>query len=164
MAIKKPAVITSAIVGGAMLSVMGLSAVSAQGQGQSDLVDKLAQKFNLNKSEVQKVFDEERAAHEAERKAKMKERLDQLVKDGKLTQDQANKIVAKFEENKTFRESLKDKSAEERKAAMEQHRTEMEQWAKDNGIDLKYIRPHGGPGGPRGAIEGQMPEGNGGSS
>ncbi len=46
---------------------------------------------------------------------------------------------------------MKDKTPEERRAAMEVKRTELEKWAKDNGIPIEYLRPgggHHGPGGP----------------
>lgn len=81
----------------------------------------------------------------------MADRLAQAVKDGKLTQDQADKITAKLKELKTQREaerdSMKDKTDEERKTAMEAKKTELEKWAKDNNIPLEYLRSLGGPGG-----------------
>lgn len=135
-----------------LTSVLGVGLASAHSQtnGQSTLVDKIAQKFNLNKADVQKVFDENRAEHEAEHKQKLKERLDQAVKDGKLTQDQENKIIAKLEELKANRESLKDKTPEQRREAMKAKRAELEQWAKDNNIPEQYVMGHGGmkQGGP----------------
>lgn len=146
MAIKKPAIILASLGAGAILTVAGMGAVSAQGSNSNSLVDKLSSKFNLNKSEVQKVFDEEHTARAAEHKQKLEERLTQAVKNGKITEDQKGKILAKFDEEKTFRDSLKDKSEDERKAAMKQHRLDMQQWAADNDIDLRMIHlgPHGG--------------------
>lgn len=150
MAIKKPAIILASLGAGAILTVAGMGAVTAQGDGSSNLVDKISSKFNLNKTEVQKVFDEERDARQEEHKKKLEERLAQAVKDGKLTDDQKAKILAKFEENKSFRDSLKDKSEEERQAAIKQHRLDMQQWAADNDIDMKFLRRGGHNDGPRG--------------
>jgi len=137
---------------------MGLAsaATTSSTSGQS-LVDKLASKFNLNKDDVQKVFDEDRSAHEAERAAEVKTQLDQLVKDGKITQAQEDKLIAKGKELQTQREanrdSMKDKTDAERKAAMDAERTAFTKWLSDNGIAEEYGRlimgghgRHGGPG------------------
>ncbi len=119
----------------------------------SSLVDKIASKFNLNKDEVQKVFDENRAAHEAEHEQDFKDKLATLVKEGKITQAQSDKIQAKHDEMKADRdknmESFKNMTEDERKAAMDAKRDELKQWAQDNGIDESYLMPMrgGGPGG-----------------
>ncbi len=144
---------------------MGLAsaATTSSTSGQS-IVDRLASKFNLNKDDVQKVFDEDRSAHEAERTAEVKTRLDQLVKDGKITQAQEDKLIAKGKELQSLREanrdSMKDKTDAERKAAMETGRTAFEKWLSDNGIAKEYGRlimgGHGGPGG-RGGPDGPPP-------
>ena len=123
----------------------------------SSLVDAIATKFNLNKTEVQAVFDAQRTEMQAQREAEIKKEVAQLVADGKLTQDQADKINAKRAELQKEREALKDaattKTREEMKSEMDAKRTELEAWAKDNGIDTQYLRfvfggrGHG-PGGP----------------
>lgn len=130
----------------------------------SSLVDKLATKFNLNKADVQQVFDEQRTTMEAERETKVKESVAKLVTDGKITQAQADAINAKRAELQKQREaskdSMKDKTKAERKTEMDQRKTELESWAKQQGIDTQYLRyvmggghGHGGPGGPRGGVE-----------
>ncbi len=134
-------------------TVMATTA-SAQSNNSSSIVDKLASKFNLNKDDVQKVFDEERATHKADREKSFTDRLANLVKDGKLTQAQADKITAKHSEMKSQMESMKNKTKEERHKSMDQKRSELQKWAKDNGIDEKYVMlggpEAGGPGGKRG--------------
>lgn len=139
----------------ALASVVGVaSAATTNSNGSESLIDKIATKFNLNKDEVKALFDEERTEREAQMKTKQEERLNTLVSEGKITADQKAKIIAKQEELKTKREAnrdaMKDKTDAERKAAMEKERTELEQWAKDNGIDTQYLRMLGGrgPGGP----------------
>lgn len=133
------------------VSTLGVGAVSAsQNSKKDDLVSKIASHFNLNKDEVQNVFDENRAEHQEERQAKREERLTSAVESGKLTEDQKTKILAKMEENRAFFESLKDMSPAERKAAQNKHKAEMEAWAKENGIDNKWAKPgrgerHHGP-------------------
>lgn len=119
----------------------------------SSLVDAIATKFNLDKTQVQQVFDEQKTKMDAEREQEVKDELAQLVTDGKLTQAQSDAITTKRaeleKEREANRDSFKDKTAEERKSEMDTKRTELEQWAKDNGIDtqyLKYVFGHG-PGG-----------------
>ena len=122
----------------------------------SSLVDAIASKFNLNKSDVQAVFDQQRTQMEANREAEVKKEVAQLVTDGKITQAQADAINAKRAEVQKEREANKDttKTREEMKSQMDVKRTELEQWAKDNGISTDYLRyvmgggrGHGGPGG-----------------
>lgn len=121
---------------------------------QSSLVDKIATKFGLNKTDVQQVFDEEHAAREAEHEAKVTARLQSLVDDGTISADQKTLIEAKLKELKTERESdqssFKNLTPAERKAKMDEKKTALEQWAKDNNIDITKLKGvfMGGPGGP----------------
>ena len=68
----------------------------------SGLVSAIATKFNLKKDNVQKVFDEQRTQMETQREQEVKDQVAQLVKDGKLTQAQADKINAKRAELNQF--------------------------------------------------------------
>ncbi len=154
----------------ATIGIAGLGAGVAHAATNSDsttstspmsgLVDKLASKFNLNKAEVQQVFDEQKATMNAERETKVKEAVAKLVTDKKITQAQADLINAKREslekERETNKDSFTDLTQDERKAKMDEKKTALESWAKDNGIDTQYLRyvmggghGHGGPGGPR---------------
>ncbi len=87
---------------------------------------------------------------EAKHEADNKSRLDQAVKDGKITQEQEDKIIAKQKELKAERdankEAIKNKTEAERKAAMEAKKTELEKWAKDNNVPIEYLHPGGGRG------------------
>ncbi len=113
--------------------------------GTDSLVDKIAQRFNLNKDDVQKVFDENRSQHEADRQKRIEDRLNQAVKDGKITSAQKDAIIAKMKDMQTFMDSVKDKSADERRTLMKQKIDEMQQWAKDNNL-MQYMPMMGGPG------------------
>lgn len=156
MNIKKPLLIAGAVTTIGLAGLVGTSVVSAASDTNSSgtLVDKIAQKFNLNKADVQAVFDQNRADHEAEHQADLKTRLDQAVKDGKLTTDQENKILAKLKELQADRDanraSMKDKTPAERKVAQDAKKAKIEQWAKDNNIPTEYLHffgPRGhGPG------------------
>ena len=108
----------------------------------SSLVDAIATKFNLNPSDVQKVFDEQQAQQQSQMQAKrqeqMKARLDKAVKDGKLTQAQEDMIIAKQKEIQDFMASLKDKSAADRLAAIKTEMAALKQWATDNKIPQQF--------------------------
>jgi hypothetical protein len=120
------------------------STTSGNGKPMESLVTAIATKFNLNTSDVQQVFDDNRTAMQAQRQAEMQQnftdRLNQAVVDGKLTQDQANLIAAKKAE-------LQDQTGAKRENA-KAHMDELKQWATDNNIPLEYLQL-GGFGGRR---------------
>lgn len=122
----------------------------------SSLVDKIASTFNLDKSKVQAVFDADRSAREAEREKQMSERLQTLVDDGTITALQKTAIEAKLvelkKERKADRETWKDLTDEQRKAKMEEKRTELENWAKEQGLDLSKLKGVFGGSGGRGGM------------
>ena len=124
----------------------------------SGLVSAIATKFNLKKDDVQKVFDEQRTQMETQREQEVKDQVAQLVKDGKLTQAQADKINAKRAElvkereaNRTSEQNLTDA---QRKTKMEERKTTLDTWLKDDNIDSQYayllMGGRGGRGGPDG--------------
>lgn len=132
------------------------AATNDSGAAQSSIVDKIASKFGLNKDDVQKVFDEEHSAREVEHQARLSEKLQKLVDKGTITADQKAKIEAKFAEMQsqrdTERDSFKNLTEAERKTKMDANKAELDQWAKDNGIDLSKLDGvfMGGPGGRHG--------------
>lgn len=126
----------------------GLAGSAAMAEPSSvqypSIVDKLAEKFNLNKDEVKKVFDEQKAEHQVEHKQKLEEKLNQAVKDGKLSEDQKTKLLAKMEEMQKQREENRQQTKEQREAKRQEFKT----WAEQNGINLDEVlpMPEGGPG------------------
>jgi len=154
--------ITAAV---AITTLTGLGIATAATQNtstnnrMSNLVDAVATKFKLNKAEVQAVFDAEHTKAEAEHEADVKTKLAQLVKDGKLTQAQADAITAKRAElqknRETNRANMSAKTHAERKTLMDTERTALNKWFSDNNIstDYRYLvgggRDHRGPGDPR---------------
>ena len=159
----KKVIIASSI---AALGVTGLAggavfamANSTSGtDAMSGLMSAIATKFNLKKDDVQKVFDEQRTQMETQREQEVKDHVAQLVKDGKLTQAQADKINAKRAElvkereaNRTSEQNLTDA---QRKTKMEERKTTLDTWLKDNNIDSQYayllMGGRGGRGGPDG--------------
>jgi hypothetical protein len=148
MQVKKSLVVAAAVAGVGIASLTGLGVASAatstssSDDPKSSLVDKLVSKFNLDKGEVEAVFEEERTDREAKAKQHMEERLSQAVSDGKLTEDQKQKILAKWEEMhanmKSHADKLKDMTPEERRDFKEQHAGDLKTWAEENGIPEEY--------------------------
>ena len=151
-------VVALTVLGLAVLDV-NLASADNSSSSRDTIVQKIAEKFNLNKDDVQQVFDEVSNEHKAEMQAREEERLNQLVTDGKITEDQKTLIQNKHKELRTERESnkdnFKDLTPEERRAQMEEKKTELKTWADENGIDVSYLMPDFGGIGPRGPrIEG----------
>ncbi len=148
MKISKNLIAALAVTTIATGSILGVSAASAHGSGDNkdELVTKLAEKFNVDASEVESVFEEQHAEMEAERDTKREEHLQSLVDAGTITADQKIALETKFTEMETARESIKDQDLthEEMHTKMEESRTAFEAWAKEQGIDLSAIRPDGG--------------------
>jgi hypothetical protein len=151
--IKKSLLVLGAVTGIGLAGITGLGVASAAtdtASGASNIIDKLSARFNLDKDDVKVVFEEERAEREAEQQQRTQDRLDQAVKDGKLTEEQKAKILAKLEELRVKREEWKNVAPEGRSGAkMELHQS-LEQWAKDNNIPMHYLmgmyfhKVHGG--------------------
>lgn len=126
--------------------VVGLMATNVLAQDTSNyppLVQKIADRFNLNVSDVEEVFDEERDERRAEMFALFADRLDELVSEGKLTEAQKEVILDKHEEMQDKMEELKDLSPEERHEKMLSLHEEFKTWAEEEGIDLPLIGPFG---------------------
>jgi hypothetical protein len=123
--INKQLVAVGALAAVSLAGITGLGVASAETSGSSSLVEKLATKFNLKKEDVQAVFDEEKTAREAERQAEFSERLQDKVEDGEITAEQKTLIENKLKEQH---------------AAREAERKELESWANEHDIDMKYLR------------------------
>jgi UTP:GlnB (protein PII) uridylyltransferase len=137
---------------GAVATMSTVMAATSSTNSDS-LAGKIAQKFNLNQSDVQSVIDQNKTDHQAARQQKIEDKLTQAVKDGKITNDQKDKILAKLQElqaeRQANRDSLKDLTPAERKAKLEAKRAELKQWAKDNNIPDQFLRLLAGHPGPR---------------
>lgn len=154
-------IITASAVTVGAVTTMGLGMVHAASTTTgTSLIDRLVQRFNLKKSDVQQVFDQYKTDQQANRQQKLEDRLTQAVKDGKLTEDQKTKILAKLKEVEANRQAnrtaMEGKTAAERQAAIAQERADLEKWASDNNIPLEYLRPGFGGGMHRGMMGGGM--------
>lgn len=127
----------------------------ASGGRFDGLVQAIAARFNVDEAEVREVFEEQRAINETAHEQKMRERLDQAVADGDLTQAQADAIAAKLDELKSAREALKDLDPEEAHEVMKENMDALRDWAEENGIPRQYLPMFG----PRGPHHGHGPHG-----
>lgn len=146
---KNKTVMTAAIV--TVLSAGLLTGATAFAQDAtsenptSSLVQKISEKFGLKQSDVQAIFDQEKQVHMEKMQQKNEDRLSKLVKDGKITDAQKQLILAKNKEllanRQAHMETMKSMTADERKAAMQDERKSLTDWAAQNDIDLSYLMP-----------------------
>ena len=125
---------TILILGG-MVSAgyFGAGAIFADDESQHNtIVTKLAQKFNLNESEVEAVFQSVRDERQVEMQQQREKRLNDAVNDKVITDAQKNAILTKMQEHQ-----------EERG----QNRQEMQNWFEEQGIDQTKLRDYLGFGG-----------------
>lgn len=126
------------------IGILAATKVSAEDSSYyPPIVQKIAEHFNLNVGDVQKVFDEERDERRADKYAFFAERLNDLVSEGKLTEAQKEAILDKHEEMQDKNEEWRNLSFEERKNKMQETREEFKEWAEEQGINLPLLGPFG---------------------
>lgn len=109
----------------ALAGTAGAKAVMADdASGYPPIVEKLAEKFGLNKDDVKSVFDQERQDHINAMQTNFEDRLAKAVTDGVLTEDQKNALIEKFKEKQEERQ---------------QHHEEMQNWLSEQNIDMEKL-------------------------
>lgn len=130
------------VAGTTYLATNKVSAFMGNGNvDENPMVQKLAERFGLNQDELKSFFEEEREAHQEKMQAQFEERLNQAVADGKITEAQKQLILQKHEELRAARQENREEKQEDR----ETRRAELEAWAKEKGIDMKFFSMGGGP-------------------
>ncbi|MBI1863271.1 hypothetical protein HYS00_04090 [Candidatus Microgenomates bacterium] len=115
----------------------------------ASLIDKLAKTFNLDRAKVETVVDTWHNEHKTERMQHMEQELDdrlsQAVKDGKITEAQKTAIIKKLTDEKAnFKPTdFKTMTPAQRKDAINKKRTELQDWAKSQGIDPTVLKDYG---------------------
>jgi hypothetical protein len=151
--------LTTVIMTGATLFAVPSVYAQTPGAGThmnffQELIQFISQKFGLDKTQVQTAitdFQQQKKATITPRPTltqqqmtdREKTRLDQLVKDGKITGDQENAIIAELAvlRAKYTQDSLKNLTPDQRKTQMTARRDEILAWAKSHGIDSSYLMP-----------------------
>lgn len=129
--------------------VMPMSSASAfdLGNMHETLIQRLAQRFGLQQSQVQSVFNEIRAEKQTEMQKALETRLTQAVSEGKLTEAQKQLLLAKHKEihaqREQNRETWQSMTPQQRRDAMQKAQTELQAWAKANNIDLDWLMGYG---------------------
>lgn len=150
--------IVGTILGTGLFVAQQISAKDSTQNPMSSLVQKIATKFNLQTSDVQAIFDQDRTEREAQMQTEYEATLTKAVTDGKITEAQKQLIIAKNKELETARQTnmdqMKNMTEDQRKTAMDAERTSLEDWLKQNGIDRQYMQSgRGGMHGPEGMGE-----------
>lgn len=105
------------------------------------LVERFAERFDLDPDEVMKFLEELKEERIANAEEKFEERLDELVEDEKITDDQKDAILEKKEELAEFKEELKDMTLVEAKEAIKDMQEDLREWAEDNDLELRNFFP-----------------------
>lgn len=121
----------------ALIAPPTMAANSAQVNG---MVQAIANKFNLKPSEVQSVVDQYRASQQTKKQQNFQTALDKAVTAGKLTSAQRDLILAEETQVQARLTQIKAMTSQaDRTTALKQLRTDVSDWAKQNGIDLKWV-------------------------
>lgn len=117
----------SLALGGGLLTAKALAETTSG--SYPTIIENLASKFGLNQDEVEQVFEDTRTQLRSER-------LDNLVSDGTITEDQKQLILDKEDEIKTKIDEINNQelTATERREAMDNLRDDIQQWEDDNNI------------------------------
>jgi len=141
---KKILIISAVLIIVIGVGVLGSNMVSAgNNNSHSTLVQKLTEKFDLNESQVQAVFDEVKEERHEDMEEKKDAHFEKLVSEGTITDEQKTLLIEKFgqlkEEKKSNWEDYKNLSFEERKNLKMDHKEDLEKWAEENGIDIQDL-------------------------
>jgi hypothetical protein len=118
------------VLGMVVLTAVGVGVAHADTQATnqvSKMAQVIADKFHLNASDVQSTMNTEHQAMIQDHQAAMKAKLDQAVKDGKLTQSQETTLLQKLQVKAEDRESFR------------QSRQDLRTWLDSQKIDLRSI-------------------------
>jgi hypothetical protein len=138
--------LVSALSGGLVVATNAFAQTNGQNSVPS-LAQEIANKFHLNQSDVQAVFTQHQQEMQANMESNYETYLGNLVKSGKITEEQQQLILTKHKEMMTQMQSdvknFKSMTPAQRKAQMQSTMKDLQDWAKQNNISLKYLRPFG---------------------
>lgn len=133
-----PVVVTFVLI----IAAVSTTTISAhRGAGSEDMAQRIANRFGVEKEDVEAVFDEAKADHFAKMQAKLEERLQKLVDEGKLTEEQKNEWLEMHEEHIANMDSYSELSPKERAEMKKEHHEGMKIWMDENGVNPSEIMP-----------------------
>ena len=124
-------VIITAFIGLVIFNVTTIQAQTTKPNGFTNIISSLAKKLGIGEDKVQSAFDSIRSERQAQMQKLFEEKLNQAVKDGKITEAQKKLILAKHQEMQKNQEANKNK--------MQTQKKELLDWAKKNNIDTQYL-------------------------
>ena len=130
--------------------VAQVSAASSPSTGQT-LAQRIAGTFGLDQSKVQGVIDQYRGDKQAQAETRYEQMLSQSVTDDKITSDQKTAILAEHNKLKSELDAAQGKTGTDRHTAVQQVRTDAENWSKQNNLPAKWL-----PGRPPDARHGPL--------
>jgi hypothetical protein len=133
-------ILPSVVALGVLLGILNAyTTVSARDMAMyTPLVQKIAERFDLDEGEVQSVFNEYRDEHFAEMYAMHEEKLSDAVADGKITEEQKQMILEKHEKMHNLSLETADLDPEARHQRMHEVREESRTWENENDVDMHY--------------------------
>jgi nucleoid DNA-binding protein len=125
------------------IGAAGATTIFAQSNTKTSFVAELAQKLGIDQSKVQTAVDQIKTEHTAQVEANFESKLSDLVTQGKLTVVQKQAVLDKMTELKSYisSDAFKNLTPQQKKQALQTKRTDLENWAKQEGIDLSLINP-----------------------
>ncbi len=129
------------IMGTACSNELSAEPLENNGSGHAPILERIAEKFDLDIDEVKDFLEELKEERRAGAKERFEERLDGLVEDGKITDDQKGAILEKKEEIEAFREELEDMKVSQAREAIKEMKEELRDWAEENDLELKHFFP-----------------------
>lgn len=133
-----------------LVSLVGLATAATETKPVS-LASAIATKFNLKEADVQSVIDANHEARHAYRETERADRIAAAVKDGTITQSQADALTKKLAELEAFHPAKPTDGTRPTEAEMTAMKAKMEAfrtWATENKIPKELIG-RGGHGGLR---------------
>ena len=124
-------VIITVFIGLVIFGVTTTQAQTSNPNGFTNIISSLAKKLGIGEDKVQSAFDSIRSERQEQMEKVFEEKLNQLVKDGKITEAQKKLILAKHQEMQKNQEANKNK--------MQTQKKELLDWAKKNNIDTQYL-------------------------
>lgn len=139
---KKNLMITGLTVAALTVGILGAGTIYAQAETQTTtnpIVQRIAERFNLNQADVQEVFDTHRTEMQQEHQKLLEEKLNTAVSEGKITEEQKATLLERMNQKHEAIEEFRDLTREERHERMEQKREEFQNWLTENNIDLEEL-------------------------
>jgi len=131
--------------GGSLLGVSTMVSAQSSNTPFSGLAQTIAQKFNLDQSDVQSVINsymqQQRQTMMQNMQKRLQNKLNQEVQQGEITSSQEASITSELStlKNQFNPGSFKSMTQQQRQQAFQTQQNDLKSWASSQGINLSYI-------------------------